>query len=137
MRNERLAFRASELEIDPETFRSVDDFLSRPIRLKVERDKGGEFIGGPIPVSWIKRAAEVSPAAAYVGILLWHLTRLRKGAVAMTHAVSLKYGLCPRTTRRLLLMLASKGLVRLESNGYRAMRVSLVKAKPEEPTTIQ
>jgi hypothetical protein len=137
MRNERLVFRGDEVDMDPDNFRSIDDFLSRPISLKVERSKGGEFICGPIPVSWIKLAAEVSPAAAYVGILLWHLIRLRKGPVTMTYAVSLRYGLCPRTVHRLLRGLANAGLVRLEFNGRRAVRVSLVKVKGEGPPTIQ
>src|SRR5262245_43204913 len=117
-------------------YRNLDEFLSQPRSLIPisERRSGiaAEFIRGPIPVPWVHFAlTKISPLAACFGLMLWHVARLRKGTVRVTASLCRKYGIPPSSARRLLGKLESAGLIRVERQGRKAPRVSII-AAPEE-----
>jgi hypothetical protein len=90
------------------------------------KQRTGERIFGPIPISWACVAIDVSLSAFGLGVLLWHQTKLRKGPVPLTDAVCKKYHVDRKTARRLLHKLEDAGLVIVERNHLQAPRVSIV-----------
>jgi hypothetical protein len=85
-----------------------------------------EVLYGPIPLTWIWRAIDISGMAAILGVIIWHQSKLRKGAVPLTNAVCRKNHLKQRTVRQLLPQLESVGLVTVERLPSQAPRVSVV-----------
>lgn len=109
-------------------------------RLKEEKKESlqsREFLRGPIPISWIQKAASISPICGYLSIILWHLYKLRPNHVRMTAVVCKKYGLYQRTVRRHLHALQQVGLVSLEPNGREAVKVTVLTTISEAPKTVQ
>jgi hypothetical protein len=121
-----LLFRADQRGPSSLYRRPLDEILSQPPPLILAPENRAEFIRGPIPVLWVQFAARSSLAAAYLGIVLWHVARLRKGTVSLTSSLCLKYGVHPKRARRLLRSLESAGLVRVERAQRKAPKVSIV-----------
>jgi hypothetical protein len=122
----KLLFRADQRGPSSLYRKPLDEILSQPPPLILAPENRPEFIRGPIPIPWVQFAAKISPAAAYLGIVAWHVARLRKGKVSFTSSLSLKYGVHPKTARRLLRSLESAGLVRVERARGKAPKVSIV-----------
>jgi hypothetical protein len=92
-----------------------------------------ERVLGPIPIPWLCLAADISGTAAYLGVICWHLTKLRKGPVALTPTVCEKYHIPLRSRSRLLFQLEDAGLVLVERKPSHAPRVTLVSLDARKP----
>jgi hypothetical protein len=124
-KNEKVAFRARDLR-EEEPFTTMDEYLSRPLELKTTTRQEEEFICGPIPVPWLRRAADISLSAAYLASIICHLTKLRQGPAVFTATACQKYHIPQRTARRLLRELEHAGLVCVVRQQSRAPRVTVV-----------
>ena len=127
----KLLFRADQRGPSSLYRKPLDELLSQPPPAIEPPESRPEFIRGPIPIPWVQFAAQLSPAAAYLGVILWHVARLRKGSIRLTEALCTKYGIPPRSARRLLRSLESAGLVRVERRRSRAAQVSIVDSMGE------
>jgi hypothetical protein len=113
-KNVRLLFRANEISLEDFASQSADALLSAPIKTRRQSPKQREFVCGPIPIDWLVAAAAISAAAAYLGVLLWHLAHMRQEPVVLSHTTLQRYGLQPRQGLRLLRALAERCLIHLE-----------------------
>jgi hypothetical protein len=125
-KNERLVFRANDIPQDAFAGKSLEEILSTPILTRRQGRTRGEFICGPIPLAWLTVAAQASAAAAYLGVLLWHLARMRGEPVVLSHSALTRYGFKPRQALRLLRQLAETCLIRLDIVPGKAPRVRIV-----------
>jgi hypothetical protein len=124
-KGERVVFRARDLWYE-EPFTTMEEYLARPLELKTKTKQEEEFICGPISVPWLCRAAEISPGAAYLGLITCHLTKLRQGPAVLTATTCQKYCIPQRSMRRLLQELEHAGLVCVVRQQSRAPRVTVV-----------
>jgi hypothetical protein len=111
----------------------VDMLVQEPFR--------GQFILGPVDVSWIFRAVRLGVKALLCGLALWYLHgRRRKWKAYDRKAVSNLaldgWGISPDAKRRALLKLANAGLIEVQYRHKRSPRVTILspyakhKAKP-------
>ncbi len=109
-----------------------------PIRGKLPRPaKGEQYLGGPIPMGWLARAAQLPGKAYHLGTALWYAAGRSKGknpAVKLTTALAARFGVGARTTRsRALEALKAAGLVTVDVRFGRAPVVTILAAPPTEP----
>jgi hypothetical protein len=91
----------------------------------------GQFILGPVDVSWILRAGGLGVKALLCGLALWYLHgRRRKWKTYDRKAVSNLaldgWGIFPDAKRRALLKLANAGLIEVEYRGKGSPRVMIL-----------
>lgn len=100
--------------------------LPKPIR--PPRHKAGEwFLRGPIPGTWLTRAAELSYRALRVGLALWYLVGLRKSrTVKPTGDTWRRFALLPDSARKGLSHLEQAGLVAVDRHGGRCPVVTVL-----------
>jgi DNA-binding transcriptional ArsR family regulator len=100
----------------------VDILLPVPFR--------GQFILGPIDVSWILRAVRLGVKVLLCGLALWYLHgRRRKWTYDRKVVSNLAldgWGISPDAKRRALLKLANAGLIEVEYRGTRSPRVMIL-----------
>lgn len=101
------------------------------IRARLPRPaKGEQYLGGPVPLAWLSRAAELSGKALHLGIALWFAAIRSRGknpAVVLSEALAERFGLRSRTTRaRALAVLSGAGLVTVENRTGRAPLVTIL-----------
>ena len=87
-----------------------------PSRTRLPRPaKGEQYLGGPVPIGWLSRAALLTGKALHLGVALWFVAIRSKGknpCVVLTDAIANRFGLNVRTTRtRALAALKRAGLV--------------------------
>lgn len=94
--------------------------------------KGEQYLGGPVPMNWLERAAALPGKAFHLGVALWFAAVRSRGkspAVPLTEALARRFGCGARTTRsRALAALASAGLVSVEVRTGRAPVVTILPA---------
>jgi DNA-binding transcriptional ArsR family regulator len=104
----------------------------------------GQFILGPIDVSWILRAVRLGVKPLLCGLALWYLHGLRRkwktyDRKAVSNLALDGWGISPDAKRRTLLKLANAGLIEVEYRGKRSPRVMIlspyVKDKAKAPTS--
>jgi DNA-binding transcriptional ArsR family regulator len=87
----------------------------------------GKFIAGPIDVSWVVQASRLGVKALLVGLALWHLKKLRQADTFIVSNLMVQdWGVQPDAKRRALRALEKAGLIRIERQGKRSPRVTLV-----------
>jgi hypothetical protein len=96
-----------------------------------------EVLYGPIPISWLTKAVEISGTALWLGLVIWHVSKMRKGQVSLTPTVCQKYHLIHRTVQRLLRQLETAGLVSVDRKPSQAPRVSVILPGAKKPTRIR
>lgn len=86
-----------------------------------------------VPLQWAQQASQLPGKALNVGIMLWYLAGVTKSStVTLKRSLLEKFGLTRETGRRALLALEKANLVRVERNGRKKPKVTLVEApKPE------
>jgi hypothetical protein len=127
LKNEKLLFRAHEVESDPSQFPSLDAFLAAPVVTRRQSYKQVEFVRGPIPIPWLIAACAISQAAALLGVILWHLARLRGEPFKVSSKQVGRYGYHRNRAARLLRALAKAQLITLEVSRGRAPLVRIVR----------
>ena len=116
--------------LDPNRLRLPDDSTwdgKPPPSKRPPRHKPGEsFLKGPIPWSWLVRAARLPGKALHVALAVWFGAGMkRKRTVPLSYKVMAKLG-CPReTARRGLKSLESAALVSVERHPGRSPRVTI------------
>lgn len=104
----------------------------------------GQFILGPVDVSWILQAVRLGVKALLCGLALWYLHGLRRkwktyDRKAGSNLALDGWGISPDAKRRALLKLANAGLIEVEYRGKRSPRVMIlspyVKDKAKAPTS--
>ena len=97
--------------------------------------KREQYLGGPIPMGWLGRAAALPGKALHLAVALWFEAGRRPGkpaAVGLSERTYRRFGLTARNTRaRALRALAGAGLVRVEVRVGRPTVVTVLAAPPE------
>jgi hypothetical protein len=100
------------------------------IGMLVQEPFRGQFILGPIDVSWILRAVRLGVKVLLCGLALWYLHgRRRKWTYDRKVVSNLAldgWGISPDAKRRALLKLANAGLIAVEYRHKRSPRVSIL-----------
>lgn len=99
--------------MDVDKFRLNPTTTATAASRRVPRHKAGEwFIKGPLPGSWIGRAARLPGRALHVGLVLWYLAGVGRGRrIKPSWQVWELFGLSPYAGRRGLAALEQAGLV--------------------------
>jgi hypothetical protein len=110
----------SNPEFDPDKLRSdpvtVDGWFTnaRNGKAKPPAARRGKFVRGPIPLDWLRRAAELPGKALAVGVALWFLRGCRKRTtVKLTRRTLDRLGVGRKPGYRGLQALEKAGLVRV------------------------
>lgn len=91
----------------------------------------GKFIAGPIDVSWVVQASHLGVKALLVGLSLWHLKKLRQAdTFTVSNLMLQEWGVQPDAKSRSLRALERAGLIRVERQGKRSPRVTLIVRAP-------
>jgi hypothetical protein len=88
----------------------------------------GEYISGPIPVSWIGPAMREGGNACVVAMLIWHYWKLRTGRpvrVSMCKCQAINMG--RRARNSALAKLADMGLIEIDAHRDRAPVVRVIR----------
>jgi hypothetical protein len=90
--------------------------------------KGERFLLGPIPWTWLQRAASCPGHAIHVGIFLWWLAGMKKTAELKldVNSVEQAFGIGRHTVGRALDHLTAAGLIMAERHTGRKPRVTLL-----------
>jgi hypothetical protein len=136
------------LPLEPEQFgRALTDadllrLKGAPVRSRLPRPaKDEQYLGGPVPLAWLSRAAGLPGKALHLGIALWFAAVRSRGkdpTVALTDALADRFGLRSRTTRtRALDALRGADLVRVENRTGRAPLVTILPSKSQDYGTCE
>lgn len=107
-------------ELEPEMEEQLVLQAGKPLQ-----PKQAEFIRGPIPVMWLNQAAKTCPAGGYVGVLCWHLARLRQEPFTISKRDWERFGVCSWTGRRALNKLMDIGLITIDKHDGQCGRVRI------------
>ena len=89
--------------------------------------KGERFLKGPVPMSWLSRAAALRGKALHVGLAVWHLVGMRKSAtVSLSRRVLAELGVRRHASYRALKSLEAAGLVSISRRPGCLSRVTLL-----------
>jgi DNA-binding transcriptional ArsR family regulator len=122
--NTSISWDPSRLRLDQDGARRLQGGTRRGRRVSPIR---GKFIAGPIDVSWVVQASRLGVKALLVGLALWHLKRLRQADTFIVSNLMVQdWGVQPDAKRRALRALEKAGLIRIERQGKRSPRVTLV-----------
>lgn len=125
---------------DPEHFRrrcrAPEPEPVRPTtRKSLPRPKERErYLGGPIPLSWLSRAASLPGKALHLAVALWYAavrTPDKNPEVKLTRTLAAEFGLSARTTRaRAIEALAGASLVAVSKRAGRSVVLTILPAPP-------
>jgi hypothetical protein len=124
--------------VDLDKFRTKHGVLNASGKQRLpQHNAGGWFLKGPIPGSWLHRAAKLPGRALHAGIALWYLAGLQRSAIVKpTWKTWAKLGLPPDSARRGLGALERDGLIAIERHPGRCPLVRILDAK-QKPTLQQ
>jgi hypothetical protein len=134
----------SEPDFDPDKLRidraTVDDWLAntgkgKPVPASPVRK--GKFLRGPVPLAWLRCAAELPGKALAVGLMLWFLRGCRKRrTVRLTRRTLQRFGVGRKPGYRGLKNLEAAGLVRVRRRVGRSPVVTIChRQQPGEPAS--
>lgn len=87
----------------------------------------GKFIAGPVDVQWMVHASGLGVKALLVGLALWHLKGLRRtDSFIVSNLMLQEWGVQPDAKSRALRALERAGLIRVERQGKRSPKISLI-----------
>jgi hypothetical protein len=116
---------------NPLTTAGLNALTRAPRRASLPRPATGQqYLGGPIPLCWLSKAAALPGKALHLGVALWYAAGRSKGknpAVKLTSALATQFGVGARTTRsRALEALKRAGLVSVEDRVGRTPLVTIL-----------
>ncbi len=108
----------------------LSDASLRRRRRRMQRQEG-EFVKGPIPTTWIKRAAQLPGKALAVGMTLWFQVGVcgRKEDLPVTSKLVVAYGVSRKARYRAIAALERAHLIRVDRRRGRCPRVTLLVKK--------
>jgi DNA-binding transcriptional ArsR family regulator len=114
------------LQVNQESLPRFQGGTRRGRRASPIRDK---FIAGPVDVSWVIRASRLGVKALLVGNFLWYLKGLKRSdSFIVSNLMLQEWGVRPDAKRRALRALERAGLIRVERQGKRSPRVTLLQS---------
>jgi hypothetical protein len=129
----------TDFNFDPELFRlrAQKHPTTAPTTPTLPRPKPGEaYLGGPIPISWVERAARLPGKAWHVASALWFVgvrSRTKSATVQLTLKTLRRFSLDRKTVYRALQPLERAGLVRVERHPGKRLVVTILPAPRKEP----
>ncbi len=88
---------------------------------------GEKFLKGPIPMSWLSKAARLKGQALHVGMALWFLAGIkRNGTVALASSVLEDLGVSRYSEYRALRELEDAGLITVDRHNGRNPVVTIL-----------
>jgi hypothetical protein len=117
---------------DPDTFRmpeeiDLDAVRNRPPKKPPRHRMGEEFLKGPIPWVWLRRAMALPGKAMSIAMLLWKEAGIRNRRTVKINLSALAgLGLTRASARRGLQSLASAKLVTVTHRPGQALEVTLL-----------
>jgi len=94
---------------------------------KRKKWQGGWFVKGPLPLSWLTKAARLQGKVLHVGIALWFLVGLKRSRRVRLPQSTLKiFGVSRQASYRALRRLEKNGLVLVERHPGRLPIVTLL-----------
>jgi len=117
---------------DPDVSQELTEASLIRRRQQLKR-RSEEFLKGPIPLVWLRRASRLRGRALAVGIALWFksgVTRSRR--VKLTHALLQRAGVPSRAGLRGLRLLAQDGLVTADIRTGSCPVVTILDVTPGE-----
>jgi hypothetical protein len=110
----------------------LDTLRNGPARTPPCHRQGEEFLKGPIPWPWLKRALALPGKALHVAVLLWKEAGCRRNrTIRFRLAGTAALGIHPDTAKRGLRALAGAGLVSIRHHAGQALEVTLLETAPE------
>jgi hypothetical protein len=101
--------------------------IQHPTKKLPRHQAGQHFLKGPIPWSWISKAAQLPGKALHVSICLWYLAGLKSNrTVPLSMERLLELGVSRFAAYRGLKALEEVGLVRVARHKGRLSRVELL-----------
>jgi DNA-binding transcriptional ArsR family regulator len=92
--------------------------------------QGEKFLKGPVPLTWLARAAQLPGKALHIGVVLWFLAGLKNTRSVSLPSTALRlFGIDRSAKRRALGWLEEAGLVIVARHPGRNPRVTLLDAK--------
>ncbi len=129
-------FDSDRLRIDPAT---VDGWLKNSRRRKpvpTRPARKGKFLRGPVPLAWLRRAAELPGKGLAVGLALWFLRGVRKRwTVRLTRRTLLRFGVGRKPGYLGLKYLEAAGLVRVRRHVGKSPVVTILFPQRREGST--
>jgi hypothetical protein len=123
-------FDPDRLRIDPAT---VEVWMGKANTGKpslVRRTRKGKFLAGPIPLAWLKRAAQLPGKALAVGLALWFLKRCQnQTTVRLTRRTLERFGVARKPGYNGLQALERAGLVQVRRHVGKSPVVTLCRAR--------
>jgi len=87
----------------------------------------GNFIAGPLKLSWLSQARTLGVSALWVGLGLWYIRGLRRSDTFIVSNLMMQgWNVSPDAKGRALRALEKVGLITIERRGKRSPRVTLV-----------
>jgi hypothetical protein len=118
----------TDFDIENLRWPKVKTVPAQPPSRKLPRHKTGQhFLKGPIPWSWITKAAQLPGKALQVSICLWYLAGLKSNrTVPLSMERLLELGVSRFAAYRGLKALEEVGLVRVARHNGRLSKVELL-----------
>ena len=112
--------------------------LPKPVSKRLPRHElGEEFLKGPIPANWLKRAACLPGQAISLGLAVWFIAGIRKTrTVALSLRKQSEWGLTRFSAYRALKELERAGLVKAERRPGSSIAITLLDADAHPARTI-
>jgi DNA-binding transcriptional ArsR family regulator len=91
------------------------------VEIITPRKRQDRFIKGPLPLAWLEQAAQCSPSAVKVGLLLFYLRGLGHTELYLSNERAGWFQMSRNTKRAALNAMERAGLVTLKRSGQRVM----------------
>ena len=99
-----------------------------------------QYIRGPLPLKWFRKASTISRTAAVVGLIIWRIAyqsklwgydslRRTSGSIKVTNQTCKKWGVCGNSKNTALRLMEKAGLIRLELKRGRSPVVQIIDAE--------
>ena len=123
------------MRLKPGVFNNLHrNSMVRPRQKRLPQSRPGElFLKGPIPWSWVSRAARLPGRSLHVGLTIWHLAAMKRHRKIVLGAKRLReLGVNRHAAYRALGHLEAEGLVSVERHRGRQPVVEILDARDEE-----
>jgi hypothetical protein len=109
------------------------EFCPKPPKKPKKPQISGNFLKGPIPIAWLMKACALPGKASQIGVVLWHLSGLRKNdTVILANGLLEEFHISRKAKYRGLKALEGAGLIAVEEREDRNPSVTIITAEPEE-----
>ena len=101
-----------------------------PIDRTIKRKQNPQFIKGPLPLAWFQKAAQCSPSAVKLGLLLFRFHGMGKSQITISNELARRFNISRNTKTAALKALEHAGLIKQKHVGQRVL-VTLCQADLE------